>query len=130
MQSETIINDMGLKLVIADDAPFIREAVRNLISNSDIQLIGEASNGLEAVRVVLKLKPDIVLMDLVMPDKNGIDATIEILDKMPKMKIVACSTVDEKSFMIKALAAGCCSFIAKPFEGAELIKVLNKAGGK
>lgn len=130
MLSETIISGMGLKLVIVDDAPFIREAIRNALSKSDILLVGEATNGNEAVDIVLKLQPDIVLMDMVMPEKNGIDATIEILDKNPQIKIVACSTIDEKNIMMRALHAGCCEFITKPFEIETLIKTLQKAGGE
>lgn len=130
MLSETIISGMGLKLVIVDDAPFIREAIRNALNKSDIQLIGEATNGNEAVQMVLKLNPDIVLMDMVMPEKNGIDATKEILDQNPSIKIVACSTIDEKNIMMRALQAGCCEFITKPFEKETLIKTLHKAGGE
>jgi len=120
---------MGLKLVIVDDAPFIREAIRSLIEKTEIQLVGEAADGEEAVRVVARLKPDVVLMDMVLPKKNGIDATKEILEKNPNIKIVACSTEGQEGLLMRAIDAGCCNFVSKPFKAEELLKVIRKAGG-
>ena len=121
---------MGIKLVIVDDAPFIREAVRNVIRGTEIKLVAEATNGEEAVRVVTQVKPDVVLMDMVLPKKNGIDATKEILKKNPSVKIVACSTESQESLLMQALDAGCCNFLAKPFKAEDLLKVIRSAGGK
>ena len=119
---------MGIKLVIADDAAFIREAVRNLLEGTDIEIIAEAVNGAEAVVIVDKMKPEVVLMDLIMPEKNGVEAAREILKKNPKMRIVACSTEGQTSLIMSALDAGCCNFISKPFKSEELLKVIRSAG--
>jgi two-component system, chemotaxis family, chemotaxis protein CheY len=121
---------MGIKLVIVDDAPFIREAVRSLIRGTEIELLGEASDGEEAVNLLKSKKPDVILMDMVLPKKNGIEATREILKDNPKIKIVACSTEGQESMLLKALEAGCCSFLAKPFKAEELLKSIRTAGGK
>ncbi len=121
---------MSIKLVIVDDAPFIREVVRHVVQDSNIQVIGEAQDGAEAVEVVKKLQPHVVLMDLVMPRKSGIDATREILAIMPQVKIVACSTLDQETMVLKALEAGCCSYVVKPFKKDELLKAIVTAGGK
>ena len=72
---ETIISHMGLKLVIVDDAPFIREAIKTIIQKTEHVIVGEATNGVEAVALANKMQPDVVIMDLVMPEKNGIEAT-------------------------------------------------------
>ncbi len=120
---------MGIKLVIVDDAPFIREAIRNIVQNTEIELIAEATNGEEAVRVVERMRPQVVLMDMVMPKKNGVDASREILEKNPNVKIIACSTESQELLLLKALEIGCCSFLAKPFKSEELLKAIRGAVG-
>lgn len=130
MVNETIILVMGIKLVIVDDAPFIREAVRNLLRGTEIKLLAEATDGEEAVQIVVKEKPDVVLMDMVLPKKNGIDAAKEILEKFPSVKIVAFSTEGQENLLIKALDAGCCSFLEKPFKAEDLLKVIRAVGKK
>lgn len=116
---------MGLKLVIVDDAPFIREAIRGLISGTEFECVGEATDGVEAVDVIRRLKPELVLMDLVLPKKNGIEVTKEILEEMPKIKIIACSTEGQTGLTLKALDAGCSHFLSKPFTKDGLLKVLR-----
>jgi len=115
---------MAVKLVIVDDAPFIREVVRHVVKESDIEIVGEAQDGVEAVDVVKKTQPDVVLMDIVMPRKSGIDATVELLKNMPKLKIIALSTVDQETMVMKALEAGCCHYVTKPFKKEDLVKAI------
>jgi two-component system chemotaxis response regulator CheY len=118
---------MGIKLVIVDDAPFIREVLKQIFAKSEIELIGEAQDGEEAVAMVRRLEPDVVLMDIVMPKKSGIQATAEILKEFPKMKIIACSTVDQNTMLTKALEAGCCNYITKPFKAEEVLSAVSAA---
>ena len=120
---------MAIKLVIVDDAPFIREVIRHIVHGSGIDVIGEAQDGEEAVKLVLSLCPNVVLMDLVMPRKSGIDATKEIIAAHPKIKVIACSTLDQESMVMKALDAGCCNYIVKPFKKDELIATIKGAAG-
>ncbi len=121
---------MAIELVIVDDAPFIREVVRHIVQGSGIQVVGEATNGEEAVRVVQALKPHVVLMDLVMPVKSGIDAVKELLPLLPELKVVACSTLDQESMVMKALEAGCCHYLVKPFKKDELVNTIKRAAGE
>lgn len=118
---------MGIKLVIVDDAPFIREVMVNIFRTTDIEVIGEAEDGAEAVAIVLEKAPDVVLMDIVMPKKSGIEATREILEKRPQTRIIACSTIDQEQMMLKALEAGCCSYVVKPFNAEALEKAVRTA---
>ncbi|MGE0762776.1 MAG: response regulator [Bdellovibrionales bacterium] len=120
---------MAIKLVIVDDAPFIREVVRHIVHDNGIDVIGEAQDGQEAVELIARLKPHVVLMDLVMPRKSGIDATKEILEVNPGIKVIACSTLDQESMVMKALDAGCCHYVVKPFKKEELIKTIKNAAG-
>lgn len=116
---------MGIKLVIADDAPFILEGIRGLLKVTEISIVAEAVDGKAAVKLALNLKPDIILMDLIMPEKNGIEAAKEILAAWPKAKIIACSTEESSGLLLKAIEAGCCDYIAKPFTSELLIKKIR-----
>lgn len=118
---------MGIRLVIVDDAPFIREVLRHTFQNTEIEVVGEAVDGEEAVAVVQKLRPQVVLMDIVMPKKSGIEATQEILKSHPDIKIVACSTVDQNSMIMRALEAGCCNYVTKPFRSEDVINAVRNA---
>ncbi len=115
------------RLVVADDAPFIREIVRQVVEGSGIALVGEAADGQEAIEITARLKPDVVLMDIIMPRKSGVEAAREILQVDPKIKIIAFSTADQEVMVMRALEAGCCSFIVKPFQGDELIRVIRES---
>jgi two-component system chemotaxis response regulator CheY len=116
-----------IQVLVADDAPFIREIVRNVVEARGMAIVGEAVDGGEAVALALSLKPDVVLMDIVMPVKSGIDAAREILSKNASIKIVAFSTVDQEAMISRAIDAGCCSYLVKPFSADELVKVITHA---
>lgn len=119
---------MAIKLVIVDDAPFIREVLKHIFANSEIEVVGEAQDGEDAVALVRKTAPDVVLMDIVMPRKSGIDASVEIMKELPLTKIIACSTVDQNSMVLRALDAGCCNYITKPFKAEEVLSAVRAAG--
>jgi two-component system, chemotaxis family, chemotaxis protein CheY len=116
----------GLNVLIVDDAPFIREVLRQIIAKAGHTVVGEAENGEEAVRMALEMKPELVIMDIVMPLKSGVQATKEIAAALPHTKVVACSTVDQNIMLIKALEAGASEYITKPFSPGDVIKVINK----
>ncbi len=118
---------MGIKLVIVDDAPFIRELIKQILEATEIQVIAEAADGEEAVEMVLRHRPDVVLMDIVMPKKSGTEASIEILEKFPGARIIACSTLDQETMVMKALEAGCCHYLVKPFESKQLIEAIRSS---
>ena len=118
---------MAIRLLVADDAPFIREIVRAAVERHGMDVIAEATDGLEAVELTLRLEPDVVLMDMVMPKQNGLKAAEAILERRPQQKIIAFSTLNEKSMMADAIGAGCVDFLAKPFEIDQLLYAINKA---
>lgn len=122
----TIISSMKYKLVIVDDAPFIREVLKHIFDGSEFTVVGEAADGVQAVEVVLASNPDLVLMDIVMPKRSGIDATVELLKKNPKLKVVACSTVDQNTIVLRALDAGCADYITKPFKADDVLRIVRK----
>ena len=118
---------MSIKLVIADDAPFVVEVVRQIALEAGFDVVGQAFDGEEAVKIAHHKQPDVVLLDMVMPKKNGLVVAEEILSKFPKTKIIACSTVNDEDLIMKAIGAGCCDFISKPFSKDEIIRVIEKS---
>ena len=118
-----------IRVVIADDAPFIREVLRHIFtSHEDLTIVAETKDGNEVVETVLgRDDVDVVLMDIVMPNKGGIAATEEILAQKPDVKVIAFSTLDQESMVMKALDAGCCSYITKPFQSSDIVDAVRKA---
>src|SRR5687768_606571 len=113
------------RILIVDDAAFVREVLTQILSKHKFEVVGEAQDGEEAVQKTLELKPDLVIMDIVMPRKSGIQASIEILAVNPQQKILACSTEGSETMVVKALEAGCVDFIVKPFKIENLITTIN-----
>jgi DNA-binding NarL/FixJ family response regulator len=103
-----------IKVLTVDDHPILREGIAAIIENhSDIVLVGEAGNGREAVACFRKLHPDVTLMDLVMPEMNGIDATIAIRNEFPNARIVVLTTYKGDVQAAQALDAGACGYLLK-----------------
>ena len=105
---------MKLKIILADDHNIVREGLRSLIDReSDMEVVGEANNGWLAVELTKKLNPDVVIMDVAMPDLNGIEATRKIVEEIPEVKILALSMYADKRFVAGTLKAGAAGYILK-----------------
>jgi len=116
---------MSQKILIVDDAAFVREVLTQILQKHGFEVIGEAQNGAEAVEMAATTKPDLILMDIVMPVKSGIQAAEEILKINPSMPIIACSTEGSEAMVSKAIAAGCVDFVVKPFQIENLIATIK-----
>ena len=119
-----------MNVIIVDDAPFIQEILQALLKEAGVNVIATASNGVEAVTLSKALKPDAIFMDLIMPEMSGIDATKAILENDPTIQIIAISTVDQEFMVMKAIEAGCVTFIAKPFQKQDLLKCIGRIRGQ
>lgn len=113
------------KVLIVDDALFIRITLKQLLEKYNFQVIGEAGNGIEAVKLYKELKPDIVTMDVTMPEMDGIEAVQMIKEIDEQAKIVIVSAMGQKTMVIKAIESGACGFIVKPFNEAHVVETLN-----
>jgi two-component system response regulator NreC len=107
-------NDMSIKVLIADDHQIIREGLRIMLEKEhDIKIVGEAADGRETERLARELVPDVIIMDVTMPNLNGIEATRQISANLPGVKIIALSMHDDQRFVSKMLKAGAAGYILK-----------------
>ncbi len=118
-----------MKIMIVDDSSFIILFCRQALEKSGFNVVGEAYDGVEAVEKAQELNPDVVIMDIALPKKNGFEATESILELNPNTKILAISALDEDWIREKALKAGCFDFLAKPFEATQLINQMENLVG-
>jgi two-component system chemotaxis response regulator CheY len=117
---------MKARVLIADDASFMRQMIREIIEPEGFEVVGEATNGVEAVEQYQELHPDLVTMDIVMPKRSGIDAVKGIIAQDPGARVVMCSALGQESLVMEALQAGARDFIVKPFKPDSVIATLEK----
>ncbi len=119
-------NRMGIKILLADDHKIMREGLRSLIQkHPQVEIVGEAEDGLVTVRLALELSPDIIIMDIGMPDLNGIEATRRIKSVLPKSRIIALSMYYDKRFVSGMLGAGASGYLRKDCALDELVTAIE-----
>jgi len=119
---------MAKSLLIVDDAAFMRMLLKDIISKAGYEVVGEAANGVDAVEKYKELKPDVVTMDITMPEMNGIEAIKKIKEIDPNAKIIVCSAMGQQAMVVEAIQAGAKDFIVKPFQHSRVIEALQKVG--
>lgn len=115
-----------IKILIADDASFMRLMIAQILARKGLTNIIEAENGQLAVERFKSDHPDLILMDITMPELNGLDALEEILGINPLAKVIICSAVANESVVSEALKRGAVDFLAKPFRPDELLRMVQK----
>jgi len=121
---------MGLRVLVVDDALFMRNMLKEVFLKAGYEVVGEAADGLEAVEQFRQLRPDLVTMDIVMPRKSGIEALQEIRKEHPEACIVMCSAMGQESLIIEAVQAGARDFIVKPFKEEKVLEVVRRIAGQ
>ena len=115
-----------LSIIIADDNDMMRSILRGMLRGEEYDVIGEARNGQSAVDIATRLKPDIVCMDVMMPEKNGIEALCEIKAAQPEIEVVMVTSNSDPDTVQESIQNGACGFIIKPFNAARVLDTLQK----
>lgn len=120
---------MAKNILICDDAAFMRMMIKDILSKNGYNVIGEAENGLKAVEKYKEVAPDLVLMDITMPEMDGIQALKEIRKVDAGAKVIMCSAMGQQAMVIESIQAGAKDFIVKPFQADRVIEAVKKVVG-
>jgi len=115
-----------MKILIADDSMMVRRILEKFATQLKLEVVGTAANGKEALKMAEELKPDLISLDITMPEMDGLTAMRQILEKLPKVKIIIISAVNSKDTMVQALNLGAKAFIVKPFDEAKIVEVFGE----
>jgi two-component system chemotaxis response regulator CheY len=116
-------------VLVCDDAIFMRTMIADILTQAGYKVIGEAESGVEAVRRFQELKPDLVTMDIVMPEMGGIDAVREIIKHDPTARILMCSAMGQQALVVEAIQAGAKDFVVKPFQPSRVLEAVQRVLG-
>ncbi|MGH7457911.1 MAG: response regulator [Longimicrobiaceae bacterium] len=117
---------MSQTVLICDDAIFMRTMIGDILKQAGFDIAGEAETGVQAVDKYKELKPDLVTMDIVMPDMGGIDAVREIVQEDAEARILMCSAMGQQALVIEAIQAGARDFVVKPFQPSRVLEAVQR----
>ena len=120
---------MGKNILICDDAAFMRMMIKDILSKNGYNVVGEAENGAVAVDKYSELKPDLVLMDITMPEMDGIQALKKIKEKDSAASVIMCSAMGQQAMVIESIQSGAKDFIVKPFQADRVLEAVKKVIG-
>lgn len=118
---------MAKKVLIVDDAAFMRMMIKDILQKSGYEVVGEAENGQKAVALYQELQPDVVTMDITMPEMDGIAAVKAIKEIDPGSRIIMCSAMGQQLMVMEAIQAGARDFVVKPFHQERVLQAIEKA---
>jgi two-component system chemotaxis response regulator CheY len=119
-----------VKILVVDDAAFMRMMIKDILVKNGYEVVGEATNGAEAVVRYKELQPDLVTMDITMPEMDGISAVKAIKQLDPAARIIMCSAMGQQAMVLEAIQAGARDFIVKPFQADRVIDAVKKVAAK
>lgn len=120
---------MAKNVLICDDAAFMRMMIKDILGKNGYNVVGEAENGLKAVEKYAEVSPDLVLMDITMPEMDGIAALKKIKANDPNAVVIMCSAMGQQAMVIESIQAGAKDFIVKPFQAERVIEAVKKVIG-
>ncbi len=120
---------MSQTVLICDDAIFMRTMLADILTQAGYEVIGEAETGVQAVEKYAQLRPDLVTMDIVMPDMGGIDAVRGIVQQFPDAKVLMCSAMGQQALVVEAISAGAKDFVVKPFQPSRVLEAVQRVLG-
>lgn len=116
-------------VLICDDAIFMRTMISDILQQSGFEIVGEAESGVQAIERYKQVRPDLVTMDIVMPDMGGIDAVREIVAFDANAKILMCSAMGQQALVVEAIQAGAKDFVVKPFQPSRVLEAVQRVLG-
>jgi len=116
-------------VLVCDDAVFMRTLLSDILTQSGFEVIGEAETGVQAIERYKQLHPDLVTMDIVMPDMGGIDAVREITKFDAEARILMCSAMGQQALVVEAIQAGAKDFVVKPFQPSRVLEAVQRVLG-
>ena len=120
---------MAKNILICDDAAFMRMMIKDILTKNGYNVVGEAENGAKGVEKFNELKPDLVLMDITMPEMDGIQALKKIKEMDPNASVIMCSAMGQQAMVIEAIQSGAMDFIVKPFQAERVLEAVKKVVG-
>lgn len=120
---------MAKNILICDDAAFMRMMIKDILTKNGYNIAGEAENGVKAIEKYAETKPDLVLMDITMPEMDGIQALKKIKGADPNACIIMCSAMGQQAMVIEAIQSGAKDFIVKPFQAERVLEAVKKVVG-
>ncbi len=120
---------MSHTVLVCDDAIFMRTMISDILTQAGYEVVGEAETGTQAVEKYKQLKPDLVTMDIVMPDMGGIDAVREIVQADPNARVLMCSAMGQQGLVVEAIQAGARDFVVKPFQPSRVLEAVQRLLG-
>ena len=120
---------MAKNILICDDAAFMRMMIKDILSKNGYNVVGEAENGVKAVEKYDETHPDLVLMDITMPEMDGINALKKIKEKDPNAAVIMCSAMGQQAMVIESIQSGARDFIVKPFQADRVLEAVKKVVG-
>lgn len=120
---------MAKNILICDDAAFMRMMIKDILTKNGYNVVGEAENGVKAVEKYTELKPDLVLMDITMPEMDGIQALKQITQMDSSALVIMCSAMGQQAMVIESIQSGAKDFIVKPFQADRVIEAVKKVVG-
>ncbi|MED3660408.1 response regulator [Ureibacillus sp. FSL K6-8385] len=120
---------MSKRILVVDDAAFMRMMIKDILTKNGYEVVGEAADGMQAVEKYNELRPDLVTMDITMPEMDGITALKKIKELDPNAVVIMCSAMGQQAMVIDAIQAGAKDFIVKPFQADRVIEAIQKAIG-
>src|SRR5262245_20970210 len=118
---------MARTVLIVDDVEFVRKTIAEILSEAHYHVVGEASTGAQAVEMYARLRPDVVTMDIVMPEMSGLDAARKILKSDKQARIVIISAMGQENLVMEAINVGARDYVLKPFSSADILKSVERA---
>jgi two-component system, chemotaxis family, chemotaxis protein CheY len=120
---------MANKILVVDDAAFMRMMIKDILTKNGYEVVGEASDGAQAIEKFKETRPDLITMDITMPEMDGITSLKEIKKIDPSAKVIMCSAMGQQAMVIDAIQAGAKDFIVKPFQADRVIEAIKKTLG-